>query len=91
MPEPIEFAARFIVALYAATRGRPGRFRRIADCAERAGIDVADIEAVIALAVKAGMIDRRVDEPEWVILTTEGLQSARLTNVRRPYADGKPE
>jgi hypothetical protein len=43
MPDTdLELAARFVAVLYTVTNGRPGQFRRIDDCAARAGITRAD-------------------------------------------------
>ncbi len=76
-PDQFELAAHFIVALYAATRGRAGRFRRIADCAERAGIKkAAAIKAAVSTAEKAGFLVAHADEPA-VMLTAKGLQAAK--------------
>jgi len=72
----LELAAHFIVALYAATRGRSGRCRRIADCAERAGIKkAAEIKTAVSTAEKAGFLVVHVDEPA-VMLTAKGLEVA---------------
>ena len=74
--DPLELAAHFIVALYAATRGRSGRFRRIADCAERSGITkAAEIKAAVSTAEKAGFLVVHVDHPS-VMLTAKGLEVA---------------
>ena len=74
--DPLELAAHFIVALYAATRGRSGRFRRITDCAERAGITkAAEIKAAVSTAEKAGFLVVHIDEPA-VMLTAKGLEAA---------------
>ena len=52
----------FIAALYATTRGRSGRFRRISDCAERAGITTAaDVERAVRTAEAAGFLVVHVD------------------------------
>jgi hypothetical protein len=73
----LELAAHFIVALYAATRGRSGRFRRIADCAERAGITkAAEIKTAVSTAERAGFLVIHVDEPA-VMLTAKGLEVAK--------------
>jgi hypothetical protein len=73
---PVELAARFIAALYAATRGRPGRFRRIDDCAFRAGIKrAADIKRAMRTAEKAGFLAVHVSGP-MVTLTGKGLKAA---------------
>ncbi len=70
-------AARFIVALYNVTKGRPGRFRRIDDCARRAGIaGERDTETALRTAERAGFVTVRVDGAE-AMLTTEGLRAAR--------------
>ena len=78
--DPLELAAHFIVALHAATRGRSGRFRRIADCAERAGITkAADIKNAVATAERAGFLVVHIDEPA-VMLTAKGLDVAAKRN-----------
>jgi hypothetical protein len=72
-----DLAARFIAALYAATRGRSGRFRRMSDCAERAGIiKAADVERAVRTAEAAGFLVVHVDEP-LAMLTTKGLEAAQ--------------
>jgi hypothetical protein len=76
LAEHIELAARFIAALYAATRGRPGRFRRIDDCAKRARIKGADVERAVRTAEAAGFLVVHVDEP-MAMLTDKGLEAAR--------------
>jgi DNA-binding MarR family transcriptional regulator len=76
MPDLLELAARFVASLYAATRGRPGRFQRVSDCAERAGIVGPDIERAIDTAEAAGLLVRHVDEPT-VMLTAKGLKAGR--------------
>ena len=75
-PGPLELAARFVAVLYAATRGRSGRFRRISDCAKRAGIEGADIERAVRTAEAAGFLVVHVDERQ-VMLTAKGLEAAR--------------
>jgi hypothetical protein len=56
-PDAITLAAHFVAALYTATRGRPGTFRRISDCAERAGITKpADVEPAMRTAEAAGLV-----------------------------------
>jgi hypothetical protein len=75
MPDPLELAARFVAVLYASTRGRSGRWRRISDCAERAGIKGADVERAVRTAEKAGFLVVHVDEPA-VMLTAKGLEVA---------------
>jgi hypothetical protein len=47
----IALTARFVAVLYAATQGRSGRWRRIGDCAERAGIKGADVERAVRIFV----------------------------------------
>ena len=75
MPDPLELAARFVAVLYASTRGRSGRWRRISDCAERAGIKGADVERAVRTAEKAGFLVVHVDEPA-VMLPAKGLEVA---------------
>ena len=77
VPDAIALAARFVAALYAATRGRPGQFRRIDDCAERAGITKpADIERAMRTAEAGGLLVVHVSEP-MVMLTAKGREAAR--------------
>jgi hypothetical protein len=66
-----------VAALHAATRGRPGRFRRIDDCAARAGITAAaDVAQAVETAERAGFLVRHVDGP-LVMLTEQGRQAAQ--------------
>jgi hypothetical protein len=75
--DQLELAARFIAALYAATRGRPGRFRRIDDCAFRAGIKrAADSKRTVQTAEAAGFLVVHADEP-MAMRTAKGLEAAR--------------
>ena len=70
----VELAARFAGALYAATGGRPGRFRSIIDCARRAGIEgPADITLAWTTAEKAGFLVSHVSD-QLVMLTAKGIQ-----------------
>ena len=71
----IALTARFVAVLYAATQGR-GRWRRIGDCAERAGIKGADVERAVRIAEKAGLLVMHIDELQ-VMLTAKGLEVAR--------------
>ena len=78
MPKPtaLELAARFVAVLYAATNGRPGQFRRIDDCAARAGIKrPADVTRAVATAEAAGLLVVHVSEP-MVMLTAKGREAA---------------
>jgi len=73
----LELAACFVEALYAATAGKPGRFRSIADCARRAGIeDAGDIVTAWSTAEDAGFLVVHVDEP-MVMLTSQGRAAAQ--------------
>jgi hypothetical protein len=79
MPKPtaLELAARFVAVLYAATNGRPGQFRRIDDCAARAGIKRPnDVTRAVATAEAAGLLAVHVSEP-LVMLTAMGRQAAQ--------------
>ena len=79
MPKPnaLTLAARFVATVYAATNGRPGVFRRIDDCAARAGITkAADVERAVATAEAAGPIVVHMSEP-LVMLTSNGRNAAR--------------
>ncbi len=78
----LELAARFVQALYAATAGRPGRFRSIVDCARRAGIDdPADIVTAWSTAERAGFLVVHAQGP-LVMLTAQGLAAARPAKLR---------
>ena len=57
-PDRLELAASLVAALHAATRGRPGRFRRISDCAEGVGIAKADVDGAVQMA-EGGVSSRR--------------------------------
>ena len=76
MSDALQLAARFIAALYATTRGRPGTFRRIAGCARRAGISGADVDLAVRTAERAGFVDVLVGGP-MVTLTTKGHGAAK--------------
>ena len=76
-PNAIALAARFVAALHDATRGKPGEFRRIADCAQRAGIaKAADVERAIRTAEAAALLVMHVNEP-MVMLTAKGREAAQ--------------
>lgn len=76
-PDAIALATRFVAALHAGTRGKPGQFRSIADCAERAGIaKPADIERAMRTAEAGGLLVVHVSEP-MVMLTAKGREAAR--------------
>ena len=55
-----------MAVLYFATKGRPGVFRGIGDCATRAGIRGArDVDVAVHAAAAAGFIMVHDDEPLW--------------------------
>ena len=71
----LELAARFVAALYFATNGRPGQFRRIGDCAKRAGIRAArEIDLAVHTAEQAGFIVVHVNATQ-VMLSAKGRQA----------------
>jgi hypothetical protein len=71
-----ELAARFVAVLYAATKGRPGQFRRIDDCAAHASIKrAADLKRTLAMADAAGFIVVHISEP-MVMLTSKSREAA---------------
>ena len=79
MPKPtaLELTARFVAVLYAATNGRAGQFRRIDDCASRAGIKrPADVTRAVATAEAAGLLMVHASEP-LVMLTVTGRKAAK--------------
>jgi hypothetical protein len=70
----LELAARFVAALYSATRGRR-TFRSILDCARRAGItEQGDIATAWSTADRAGLVVVHISEP-MVMLTEKGRQA----------------
>ena len=77
MPDTdLELAARVVAVLYAATRGKPGVFRQISDCAARAGIRrSADVKRAVATSEAAGLLVMHVSEP-MVMLTAKGREAA---------------
>lgn len=77
MSDDLELAARFVAALFKATEGRPGHFRRVDDVAARAGIEVeADVERAVRAAESAGFLVTHAYRP-MAMLTEEGLEAAR--------------
>ena len=80
MPPPnVELAGRFVAVVYDLTSGQPGRFRRIDDCAKRAGIKRhADLAQAVATAEAAGYLVVHIGE-QLVMLTSKGRQAARGT------------
>ena len=73
----LELAGRFVAVVYDLTSGQPGRFRRIDDCAKRAGIKRrADIAEAVAAAEAAGFLVVHVGE-QLVMLTSKGRETAR--------------
>jgi hypothetical protein len=78
----LELAGRFVAVVYDLTSGQPGRFRRIDDCAKRAGIKrLADLAQAVATAEAAGFLVVHVGE-QLVMLTSKGREAAR-GEVRR--------
>jgi hypothetical protein len=77
MPDyAFDLAARFVAALYQATRGRPNMFRVIHDVAERARIqDAAEIELAWKTAEAADLVV--VQAGHSAMLTDKGRQAAR--------------
>ena len=77
-----ELSARFVAALYAATKGRPGQLRSIGDCAARAEIRVArDVDLAVHAAEVAGLIVV-LDDP-MVMLTAKGRAAAEAGKASR--------
>ncbi len=73
----MSWTARFVAVLYAATKGRPGQFRRIDDCAAHAGIKrAADLKRALATSDAAGFIVVHISEP-MVMLTSKGREAAQ--------------
>ena len=76
MPDDLELAARFVAALFKATRGRPGHFRYIDDIAALAGIEEVDVERALRAAGDSGFLVTHFYRP-MAMLTEEGLEAAR--------------
>ena len=77
MADDLELAARFVAALFKATQGVPGRFRRIDDVAAWAGIEVeAEVQRALRSAESAGFLVIHADKP-LAMLSEEGLEAAR--------------
>jgi hypothetical protein len=75
-PDRIALSARYVAALYEATRGRPNTFRQIRDVAERAKItDGAQIEMAWRTAEAADLVIVQGDHS--AMLTEKGRQAAR--------------
>jgi hypothetical protein len=73
----VELVGRFLAVVYDLTSGQPGRFRRIDDCAKRAGIKQrADLDQAVATAEAAGFLVVHVGE-QLVMLTSKGREVAR--------------
>ena len=73
----LELVGRFVAVVYDMTSGQPGRFRRIEDCAKRAGIKRReDLAQVVATAEAAGLLLVHVGE-QLVMLTSKGREAAR--------------
>jgi hypothetical protein len=73
----LDLAGRFVAVVYDLTSGQPGRFRRIDDCAKRAGIKrLADLTQAVATAEAAGFLVVHVGE-QLVMLTSKGREVAR--------------
>jgi hypothetical protein len=73
----VELVGRFLAVVYDLTSGQPGRFRRIDDCAKRAGIkQQADLAQAVATAEAPGLLVVHVGE-QLVMLTSKGRDAAR--------------
>ena len=73
----VDLVGRFVAVVFDMTSGQPGRFRRIDDCAKRAGINQrADLAQAVATAEAAGLLVVHVGE-QLVMLTSKGRDAAR--------------
>ena len=95
MHDRLALATKFVAALHDVSRRNPASWRRISAIGARTGIKGDQLEQVVADAVTAGLVERRADEPGFVILTNEGWGSpgvkggraapgGLLPNVTRP-------
>jgi DNA-binding MarR family transcriptional regulator len=77
MHDRLSLATKFIAALYDVGRRNPASWRRITAIGARTGIKGDELEQIVADVVAAGLVERRVDEPCLVILTSKGWAIAR--------------
>jgi hypothetical protein len=73
----LELATKFVAALHDVSRRNPASWRRISAIGARTSIKGDQLEQVVADVVTAGLVERRVDEPGLVILTSKGWAIAR--------------
>ena len=76
-PDRLALAAKFVTALHDVSRRNPASWRRVSAIGARTGIKGDKLEQVVADVVAAGLVERRVDEPGLVILTSKGWAIAR--------------
>jgi hypothetical protein len=76
MPRPasgrLERTAAFVAKLHELSRRSPKAWRRADAVGRSAGLDPAEIPQAIADAAAAGLVERRADDPELVLLTDQG-------------------
>ena len=77
MHDRLALATKFVAALVDASRRNPSSWRRVSAIGARTGIKGDELEQVVADVVAAGLVERRVDEPGLVILTSKGWAIAR--------------
>jgi len=73
----ITLATKFLAALRDVSRRNPATWRRISAIGARTGIKGDQLQQVVADIVTDGLVERRVDEPDLVILTNKGWDLAR--------------
>ena len=77
----IATAATFVTALFDVSRHSPRAWRRADAVGRSAGIAGQQLEQAVTDAVRAGLVDRRVDDAALVLLTGRG----------RALAEGLPK
>ena len=76
-PDRLALATKFVAALHDISRRNPASWRRISAIDARTGIKGDKLEQVVADVAAAGVVERRVDEPGLVILTSRGWAIAK--------------
>ena len=77
MHDRLALATKFVAALVDASRRNPSTWRRVSAIGARTGIKGDELDQVVVDVVAAGLVERRVDEPGLVILTSKGWAIAR--------------
>ena len=76
-PDRLALAAKFVTALHDVSQRNPAAWWRISAIGSRMCIKSDQLEQVVADVVTAGLVERRVDDPSLVMLTSQGWTIAR--------------